>query len=61
MKSNLKWGDKVVTTQKAINKNIFPQHRGGICLSNRGWFITVVCKGQTTPRKYHPSFWKKNN
>lgn len=59
MKSNLKWGDSVITTQKAINKNIFPQHRRGICLGNKCFCVIIVCKGQATPQKYHPSFWRK--
>jgi len=61
MKTNLKWGDNVTTTQKAINKNIFSEHRRGIYLGGIKYSlsITVVCKGQKTPQKYHPSFWKK--
>ena len=64
MRQILKWGDEVVTTKKAIDKNIFPQHRRGICLGNVGGYslsIVVVCKGQVTSGKYHPSFWRKAN
>ncbi len=60
MRQILKWGDKVVTTKKAIDKNIFPQHRRGVCLGVSGCLcIIVVCEGQSTPQKYHPSFWRK--
>ena len=61
MKKNPKWGTLVETTPLAIEKNIFPQHRRGICLGSRwgSFSIVVVCKGQVTPQKYHTSFWKK--
>lgn len=62
---NLKWGTKVKTTELAIEKHIFPKHRQGICLGSGkngryrkdGICIIVVCKGQVTPRTYHPDFW----
>ncbi|KKN45295.1 hypothetical protein LCGC14_0684480 [marine sediment metagenome] len=64
MKNEIKWGTKVVTTELAIKKNIFPQHRRGICLGvsmgkYRPLCLVVVCKGQKTPRTYHPAFWEK--
>ena len=59
----MKWGTRVVTTELAIKRNIFPQHRRGICLGTGRYTpshcIIVVCKGQVTPRTYHTSFWKE--
>ena len=58
----MKWGTKVVTTELAIKRYIFPKHRNGICLgtgkSRYNSCIVVVCKGQVTPRTYHPDFWR---
>ena len=66
MKQTPKWGMSVETTPLAIKKNIFSQHRRGICLGmTYGRFnkhllcMVVVCNGQVTPQSYHPSFWKK--
>lgn len=60
MKKEIKWGTKMVTTERAIKKNIFPKHRKGICLgSSEDFYLVVVCEGQVTPHTYHPSFWRK--
>ena len=61
MKTNLKWGDRVITTKRAIEKNIFPEHRNGIYLgkSKTSLSIVVVCEGQKTPGWYYSPFWKK--
>ena len=60
MRDKIKWGTPVKTTQKTIDKTIFPRHRRGLCLGKRqDYYLVVVCEGQVTPRIYHPSFWKK--
>lgn len=61
---NLKWGARVMTTGKAIERNIFPKHRNGVYLGNKkgkytSLCVVVVCEGQITPRKYHSSFWRQ--
>ena len=62
MKTNLKWGDRVITTKKAIEKNIFPKHQKGIYLgeSRTSLSIVVVCMRQKTPGWYYSPFWKKD-
>jgi len=44
MKTNLKWGDNVTTTQKAINKNIFSEHRRGIYLGGIKYSLSKLHK-----------------
>lgn len=60
MKNRLKWGMLVETTPLAIRRQLFPKPRKGICLGSRwgNFSIVVVCEGQVTPSKYHPSFWR---
>ncbi len=55
----MKWGTKVKTTELAIEKNIFPKHRKGVCLGKpkKSLSIVVVCEGQITPQRYYPGFW----
>ena len=61
MKKRVEWGTSVETTQLAITKNIFPTHRKGIYLGRVkfSFSIYVICEGQVTPQKYHPSFWRE--
>lgn len=63
MQKKIKWGAGVVTTELAIEKHIFSQHRKGICLGSARsrLSIVVVCAGQVTPSMYHHSFWKKSS
>lgn len=59
-KANWPLGMTVRSTHHAIGSGLFREPRFGVFAGmSRSGLVRVILDGETTPRAYHPRFWRK--